>query len=132
MYYEEAACKNHPTAQYNLGLLLYRRYLNDETSKEKDFIRAYALLRQAAQQGLQEATAALIAISGEAEQDATSCSTTSRTMFANDSLCNGMVSLRKAVSEPRSFTYCPRRLQDTADTIEFEFRRDSISFYIGD
>ncbi|XP_032781569.2 uncharacterized protein LOC116919661 [Daphnia magna] len=132
-HYEEAARKNHPAAQYNLRLLLYRRYLNDESSKENDITRAYDLLRQAAQQGLEEASAALIAISSEQEtQNATNYSTTTRTIVGRNTLCNGMTSFRKALSEPHSFTSCHRHLKDSVHTTEFEFKRDSISFYLGD
>ncbi|XP_057367396.1 uncharacterized protein LOC130688429 [Daphnia carinata] len=132
-HYEEAARNNHPAAQYNLGLLLYRRYLTDESSKENDITRAYDLLRQAAQQGVEEASAALIAIASEQEnQDATTPSTTTKTTVGRNTLCNGMASFRKASSEPHSFTSCHRQLKDSVDTTEFELRRDSISFYLGD
>ncbi|KAI9555836.1 hypothetical protein GHT06_018353 [Daphnia sinensis] len=132
-HYEEAARKNHPAAQYNLGLLLYRRYLTDESSNENDITRAYDLLRQASQQGLEEASAALIAIASEQEkQNAASYTTTTRTTDGRNTLCNGMASFRKASSEPHSFTSCHRQLNNSVDTTEFEFRRDSISFYLGD
>nr|CAH0100601.1 unnamed protein product [Daphnia galeata] len=134
-HYKEAATKNHPAAQYNLGLLFYRRYLNNEKSKENDLSEAFSHLRQAAHHGLEEARSALIFLTNEVANDVVRFTTISST-HAGENLRSKEskhgLTVRNAFSEPHSFSYCHNHNNDKSEITNFEFNRGSVSFYFGD
>lgn len=134
-YYEEAARKNHPAAQYNLGLLLYRRYLNNEKSKKSDLSDAFSHLRQAADHGLEEARSALTILTIElANQDVENVTTILPARSAEKNfhceVSKHELSIRKAFSEPHSFNCC--HVNDKSEIINLEFKKGSVNFYFGD
>ncbi len=133
--YEEAARKNHPAAQYNLGLLLYRRYLNNEKSKESDLSDAFSHFRQAAYRGLEEARSALNMLTIElANQDMENVTTILPARAEEKNLLCEVkkqgLSIRKAFSEPHSFNCC--HVNDKSEIINFEFKKGSVNFCFGD
>ena len=138
MCYKEAAMQNHPTAQYNLGLLHYRRYLSNEKSKEIDLSEAFSLLRQAAQQGLEEARSAMSALKNEVETrymaHLSTASMVERDKENNSRLLTCGSTFRKAFSEPHNFSYYSGDSTKSANNLKFEkqITNDSVFFYVGD
>ena len=118
-----------------MGLLFYRRYLNNEKSKENDLSEAFSHLRQAAHHGLEEARSALIFLTNEVANDVVRFTTISST-HAGEKLRSKEskhgLTVRNAFSEPHSFSYCHNHNNDKSEITNFEFNRGSVSFYFGD
>ena len=108
--YEEAAIKNHPGAQYNLGLLYYQRYVRNEKGDNSDLRSAFSLLHQAGQNGLQQAWSAIMTFFDNevAQADATSCSIVDYS-DANES------TFRKTSSEPCGLSYLSSESSHTSE-----------------
>lgn len=118
--------KNHPGAQYNLGLLLYHRYLNDG-SNTGDLSRSFSLLRQAAQQGLKEASHALDSL----RERGVTIARVHTEISVNENEVK-QPRFRKAASEPHDFGYCSEGLSDNI-CVGGTRNKDSVAFfYLGD
>ena len=118
-------------------MLLYRRYLNNEKSKESDLSEAFSHLRQAAHHGLEEARSALNILTSELANQEKENITITLPAHAEKKNVGYEVnkhesSVRKAFSEPHIFSCCHNNVKDKSEIINFELKKGSVTFYFGD
>lgn len=116
-------------------MLHYRRYVESQQSNRTDLRTTFSLLRQAAQQGLNEAWSAILVILNNeiAAEDAIHSSTSS---LVDESYENSLGSqdsvFRKAVSEPHDFNYFSDESTDEFENSSVDSVNGPVTFFVGD
>lgn len=132
--YEKAALQCHSAAQYNLALLHYRRYVDNQQLNRSDLQTTFALLSQAAQQGLDEAWSAILALLNKeiTAENAVHNSTSSLIDDISEISLGSQESVfRKAISEPHDFNYFSDESSDESENSSVDSVNGPVKFYLG-